>query len=364
MIIPTIADGAPRIGGIRSRSITAENQAGEKGGGGQAASPLGPGRKGRPRVVLPPGETVVLADIEGPGIIRHVWITVPEQTDASPFVLRSLVLRMHWDDEADPSVEVPLGDFFCNGFGRRCLVSSMPIVVAPAGGMNCYFPMPFTRSARIALTSDHPDDVDVFFQIDYHLVDELAGEVGYFHAQWRRQPITEPSRDFVVVDDITGAGAYVGTYLGVAVLERYWWGEGEFKFYIDGDTDWPTICGTGVEDYFGGAWAFQDELGGQGRRVITYTTAYLGCPHHSTTDDTRTSPYADIAVPMFGMYRWHLPDPIHFERDLAVTVQQIGHDGKHLFERRDDVTSVAYWYQREPHHPFPQLPDMAMRTPR
>ena len=314
---------------------------------------------------MTPGETVVLADIgDGPGVIRHIWMTVPEQTETSPFVLRNLVLRMYWDGETDPSVEVPLGDFFCNGFGQRCLVSSLPIVVAPSGGMNCYFPMPFNRSARLTVTSEHPDEIDLFFQIDYHLVDELPADTGHFHAQWRRQPTTDAGKDFVVADRITGVGAYVGTYLGVVALERYWWGEGEFKFYIDGDTDWPTICGTGIEDYFGGAWAFQEGLGDDRRNVITYSTAFLGCPFHSAKDHTLASPYADDCAPMFGMYRWHLPDPVHFESDLTVTVQQIGHDGQRLFERRDDVTSVAYWYQREPHGPFPQLPDSSARRPR
>ena len=355
----------PLLTDARSRSISAENPSGEKGSGGKAVSALGTGRKGRAFIPLPQGKTVVLADIQGTGVIEHIWLTVAEKTHVADFVLRDLVLRMYWDSEETPSVEVPLGDFFCCGFGARCLVNSLPIVVAPTGGMNCYFPMPFGSRARVTITNEHPADIEAFFyQIDYALLDELPERTGYLHAQWRRQQLTNLAADYVILDGVRGSGKYVGTYLAIAALQRYWWGEGEVKFFIDGDQEWPTICGTGTEDYFGGAWSFQADPPGDGPQIITYCSPYLGYPYHSAGDNTRTNPYTAETVPMHGLYRWHLPDPIHFNQDLRVTVQQIGHDGQALFERRDDVSSVAYWYQLEPHAPFPPPASASDRRPR
>ena len=348
----------------RSRAINAENPDGGKGRGATASSPLGQGRKGRPCLTLAPGQTATLADIDGPGVIRHLWFTVTDQTERHHFVLRNLVLRMWWDDEATPSVEVPLGDFFCNGFGQRSIVTSIPIAVAPTGGMNSYFPMPFAARARIEVTSEHPAAIDGFFyQVDYELVDELPVDTGRFHAQFRRTNPTTKGVDHIVLDGVRGQGQYVGTYIGVAALERFWWGEGEMKFFIDGDVDFPTICGTGLEDYVGGAWAFQDRLGGE-PKAMTYSNPYFGYPYQASVDDSRFSAYARAMPPMHGMYRWHLPDPIRFEEDLRVTLQQIGHDGFELFERSDDVSTVAYWYQIEPHSSFPTFPDRRARRPR
>jgi D-arabinan exo alpha-(1,3)/(1,5)-arabinofuranosidase (non-reducing end) len=355
----------PRLGAGRSRSVSAENPTGRKGAGGSASSSLGSGRKGNAFVPIAKGETLVIADLVGSGVIRHIWLTVADHGPAGDFLLRDLVIRMSWDGEATPSVEVPLGDFFCNGFGMRCLVNSLPIVVAPTGGMNCYWPMPFATGARITISNDSGDDVEaLFFQVDYLEVDETDESAGRFHAQWRRSRSTTPGQDHVIVDGVIGQGAYVGTYLGVATLERFWWGEGEVKFFIDGDTDLPTICGTGTEDYAGGAWAFQDALGGPSSAVVTFSSPFFGYPFHANRDATSNSPYVGDAVPMHGLYRWHIPDPIHFEHDLRVTVQQIGHDGRRLFERSDDVSSVAYWYQHEPHEPFPSLPSASDRRPR
>ncbi|HEU5129639.1 MAG TPA: glycoside hydrolase family 172 protein [Glycomyces sp.] len=351
---------------VRSRAITAENPTGAKGAGGAAASLLGPGRKGRAYLPLPAGETLTLADIDGPGVIRHVWITVPATTPAGPFVLRDLVLRAYWDGEATPSVEAPLGDFFLNGFGERSTVYSLPITVAPTGGMNCYLPMPFGSGARITLESRHPGDIEaVFFQIDYSEGDRIDDRVGRLCAQWRRSAAPRPGEDHVIVDGITGEGSYVGTYVALTALGRYWWGEGEVKFYIDGDEDLPTICGTGLEDYAGGAWAFQDELTADREpEVHTFSAPYFGYPQRATEDRTRRSPYATSMPTTHGLYRWHLPDPIRFGRDLRVTLQQIGHDGTALFERADDVCTTAYWYQCPPRAPFPPLPPAAERRPR
>ena len=349
----------------RSRAITAENPSGLKGEGGKAAGPLGVARKGKAFISLSEGETATLVDVEGPGIIQHIWMTVTDQTESGWFVLRDLVLRMYWDDEATPSVEVPLGDFFCNGFGARAIVNSMPIVVNPVGGMNCYFPMPFRKSARVTITNEHPQAIEAFFyQFDYMLVDELGEDVEYFHAQYRRESPTVLRQDYTLVDGIKGRGKFVGSYMAWTSLSRYWWGEGEVKFYIDGDGDWPTICGTGAEDYFGGAWGFVKPDNGNPVHEQTYSTPFLGYPYFSKTDDTRAHIYDGAACPMRGFYRWHLPDPLLFEEELRVTVQQIGHDGKALFERSDDIASVSYWYQTEPHQAFPSFPDVLDRRPR
>lgn len=341
---------------------------GEKGKGGTASSSLGKGRKGSPCLrEIQPGTTAILADIEGTGVISHIWVTVDNKTsEADCFMLRDLVLRMYWDDETEPSVESPLGDFFCCGFGVEYKIHSLPMVMIPKRGFNCYFRMPFGKRARITLENQHKNPVPAFFyQIDYILYDELPEDTEYFHAQWRRQPITQKGRDYVILDGVKGRGTYVGTCLQIQTLERYWWGEGEVKFYIDGDDEFPTICGTGLEDYFGGSWSFAkyDEAG----RMIedTYSTAYLGYPFYSRNDGLVKNPYHnDDVPPMRAFYRFHIPDPVFFEEDLKVTVQQIGVSHNGLFERQDDYTSVAYWYQREPHQKFPPLPAKEERRPR
>ncbi len=356
----------PLLSGARSRAINWENRTGEKGKGGMAASPLGPSRKGSPCIPgLAPGSVTTLAETEGPGIIHHIWITVTEQTSLEATVLRDLVLRMYWDGEETPSVETPLGDFFCCGFARGCLVNSMPIAVNPARGMNCYFPMPFRKMAKITIESQHGVEVPGFFyQVDYRLVDALPENTGYFHAQWRRQRLTEKQRDYVVLDGVRGKGQYVGTYLALTALERFWWGEGEMKFYLDGDRDYPTICGTGTEDYFGGAWSFASQRVGK-TVENTYCTPFLGYPYHSTHDEAVHDFYhTDETMPQRGFYRWHIPDPICFAQDLKVTLQQIGVNKNGLFERQDDVASVAYWYQLDPHVPFPPFPEKEYRRPR
>ncbi|QQO08396.1 glycoside hydrolase family 172 protein [Breznakiella homolactica] len=360
-------NGLPFVKNEESRSVSPENPGGSKGGGGKAAGKLGPGRKGRAYIDIDQGETAVLADIEGPGVINHIWITVQDKTDKGVFVLRDFVLRMYWDDEQTPSVEVPLGDFFCNGFSTKCNVYSMPILVAPYGGFNSFFSMPFRRRARITIENQHPGPMHAFFYtVNYSLVPELPPETAYFHAQWRRERVTEIGRDYVIADGIRGTGHYVGTYLAWTALERYWWGEGEIKCYIDGDTDFPTICGTGVEDYVGGAWGFYelDESGYFRTEESTYCSPFMGYPFYSKIDNTRPKAYGYDALPMHGLYRWHILDPIRFKEDFLITVQQIGHDGDTLFERSDDIASTAYWYQMEPHGAFPALPPAEQRRPR
>lgn len=358
----------------RSRSINAENPTGEPGRAATASSALGPGRKGRPAISLAAGETATLADITGPGIIQHIWMTVPDRTDAGPWVLRDLVLRIWWDEgddgeqAGDPAVEVPLGDFFCNGFGQRALVTSAAVVVAPTGGLNCYFPMPFGRRARIELSSDHPGPVDgIYYQIDYCLDEDLDPDSSRFHAHWRRSNgTTGLGEDHIILDGVNGSGQYVGSYIGVTALERYWWGEGEVKFFIDSDGDHPTQCSTGLEDYAGGAWAFQDALRTDPPpKPITFSAPYCGYPFYSDRDTTGASPFVTSVAQTHGMYRWHLPDPVIFHQRLTVTVQQIGAWQHGLFERSDDVCSVAYWYQQPgAQNTLPPLPSREQRRPR
>lgn len=351
----------------QSRAINAENPTGEKGKGGMAASHLGPSRKGSPCLHdIASGETVTLAEIEGPGVINHIWVTVADRTtDADCFVLRDLVLRMYWDDETEPSVESPLGDFFCCGFGRECIVNSLPMAVVPSRGMNCYFQMPFRKKARITLENQHANPIPAFFyQVDYCLYEALPEDTAYFHARWRREKITRLQEDYVILDQVKGKGHYVGTYMALTTLERYWWGEGEIKFYLDGDEEYPTICGTGTEDYFGGSWSFAKQV--DGRTVEqNYCTPYLGYPYYSAHDEAVHNFYHnDDCPPMRGFYRWHIQDPVCFEEDLRVTIQQIGVGHRVLFERQDDVASVAYWYQAEPHCAFPVLMKKEDRWPR
>jgi hypothetical protein len=243
-------------------------------------------------------------------------------------------------------VEVPLGDFFANGHGLRYNVNSMPIAVNPSGGFNSYWPMPFYRSARITIENQRDEAIDGFFyQITYAL-GTLSANLATFHAQWRIGMTQRDYPEHVILDTIKGDGQYVGTFLAWVQMSDGWWGEGEIKFYIDGDTECPTICGTGTEDYFGGAWAFGD----------TYSGAYLGYPLWQR-EDTR--------VPKHGLYRWHIMDPIRFHQDLRVTIQALGWwPGGKFQPLTDEIASTAYWYQREPHAPFPALPSRNDRLPR
>ena len=234
----------PLLSDAETRSISAENPDGAKAGGakaapdaGNAGSMLGEGWKIRPCITLDPGTTTTLADIDGPGIIQHIWITV------HPKAYRDTILRFYWDDEETPSIEVPLGDFFCNGHALRYNVNSLPVAVNPVGGFNSYWPMPFRTYARITIESQHGEPITGFFyQITYTLT-EVPDTAAYFHAQWRRSLTTREVPEHVIVDGVQGHGHYVGTFLAWTQLSNGWWGEGEIKFFMDGDTTYPTICG-------------------------------------------------------------------------------------------------------------------------
>ncbi len=343
-----------RLSGAETRSISAENFTGAKGEGGRAtegtgavaARELGQGWKVSPSIAIPGHETVTLAEIDGPGAIQHIWLTV------HPTWWRRLVLRIYWDDEPTPSVETPLGDFFASGWGERCNIASIPVAVNPAGGFNSYWELPFRQRARITVENLVPDPVTGFYyQITYALT-EVPDDCAYFHAQWRRSNPLASMDVHTLLDGVTGQGQYVGTYLAWGVNNTGWWGEGEIKFYLDGDREWPTICGTGTEDYFGGAWNFEHPKGEYG----SYSTPYLGLPQVIRPDGLYRSQQR------FGMYRWHIPDPIRFRQDLRVTIQALGWrsalEGKSRYlPLQDDIASTAFWYQTEPHGPFPALGD-------
>jgi hypothetical protein len=345
-----------RLSRAERRSISAENTTGAKGRGGMATSgsgaiaarELGQGWKVSPSITIPGSSTVTLAEIDGPGAIQHIWLTV------FPTFWRRLVLRCYWDHEETPSIEAPLGDFFCNGWGVRCNVSSLPIAVNPAGGFNSYWEMPFRQHARITIENLTPDEVrdpGFYYQIDYVLTD-VEDDRAYLHAQFRRSNPLAYMQDHTLLDGVRGQGHYVGTYLAWGVNNSGWWGEGEIKFFLDGDTDWPTICGTGTEDYFGGAWNFEHPKGEYG----VFSTPFLGMPQVIRPDGLYASQQR------FGMYRWHIPDPIRFQQDLRVTIQALGWrstvDGQRRYlPLQDDIASTAFWYQTEPHAPFPPLPD-------
>jgi len=336
----------PSLSGEQTRSISAENPTGERGKGamtvpeGGAASDLGQGWKVRPCITLPKGSATTLAEIKGPGRIQHVWITV------DPKAYRDCLIRFYWDGEAKPSVEVPLGDFFACGHALRYKVDSLPIAVNPSGGFNSYWQMPFRKRAKITIENQRWDDIGGFFyQITYAL-GEVSPEAAYFHAQWRRSLTSRGVPMHTVLDGVKGRGHYVGTFLAWTQLSNGWWGEGEMKFFIDDDKENPTICGTGTEDYFGGAWGFGD----------TYSTAFLGYPLW------RKEPGE---VPKHALYRWHIMDPIRFQKTLKVAIQALGWWPNHKFQPlTDDIASVGYWYQAEPHAPFPEMLGISERWPR
>jgi hypothetical protein len=337
-----------RLSRAKTRSISAENFSGEKGKAGmategtgaKAARDLGQTWKVSPSVSIPPRSIFSLADIDGSGAIQQIWMTM------FPTYWRRAVLRLYWDDESSPSIEVPVGDFFCSGWGVRCNISSLPVAVNPAGGFNCYWQMPFRKGARITLENLSDEALTCYYQINYTLTD-VPDDAAYLHAQWRRSNPLPYMGVHTLLDGVRGWGQYVGTYLAWGVNNNGWWGEGEMKFFMDGDKDWPTICGTGTEDYFGGAWNFEHPKGEYG----TFAGLYTGLPQVIKPDGLYQSQQR------FGMYRWHITDPVRFEEDLRVTIQALGwRSGGRYLPMQDDIASTAYWYQNEPHAPFPTLP--------
>ena len=342
-----------RLSDAKTRSISPENFTGEKGKGGMAdpkneernvanarhaARDLGQGWKVNPFIIINPKETFTLAEIDESGCIQHIWMTPTGNW-------RFSILRIYWDDEKEPSVECPVGDFFGMGWGEYAHLNSLAVCVNPGSAFNSYWQMPFRKKCKITMENLADAPMRLYYQIDYSLT-EVPEDAAYFHAQFRRtNPV--PYKDvYTIVDGIKGKGHYVGTYMAWQVNNNRWWGEGEIKFFMDGDKQFPTICGTGTEDYFCGSYNYD-----RGGKYIEFSTPYAGLHQVIRPDGTYR------ANQRFGMYRWHITDPIRFEKDLKVTIQDLGwRADRRYLAQRSDISSVAFWYQQEPHRTFPELP--------
>ncbi len=340
----------PRLSHAKTRSISPENFNGEKGAGGmakegtgaQAARELGQGWKVSPSVKIKPKDIFTIAEISGPGAIQQMWMTPSGHW-------RYAILRFYWDGESAPSVEVPIGDFFANGWCQLAPVVSLPVCANPGNGFNSYWEMPFRKSCRITVENIAEEELVLYYQVNYTLTD-VPEDAAYFHAQFRRVNPLPYKQVYTILDGVKGWGQYVGTYMAWGVNNNGWWGEGEIKFFIDGDGEFPTICGTGTEDYFCGSYGFEHP---KTRQYIEFSTPYTGMPQVIRPDGTGVN-----ANQRFGLYRWHIMDPIRFEKDLKVTMQALGwRSGGRYLPLQDDIASVAIWYQTEPHAPFPKLPD-------
>lgn len=364
--------------GVQSRLSSFENPGADKGGGGKTNK----GGKGNAFEVIEPGASKTLLQESGSGIIQRIWLTI----DQNPVKLRSLRLQMFWDGAAKPAVDVPMGDFFGYNLGRPVAFESHFFSSGEGRSFNCYIPMPFRKGARILLVNEGREVVKLFYDVGF-VLQKLPPDALYFHAYWSRQSTGKPGDDFVVLPKVTGSGRFLGMSVGLNTDSSYgktWWGEGEVKMYMDGDTQFPTIAGTGAEDYIGSAWG----LG-------TFTNSYQGCTVAS--DSTR----------QFNFYRWHVPDAVYFHSELKVTLQQIGGgmketvralyekgvrlqpvsidaqggfvrlldrqppisitdaafpDGWVNFYRVDDYSAVSYFYLDRPSSGLPALPGVEVRT--
>lgn len=346
-----------RLSNAQTRSISPENFTGEKGKGGMAdpvaqkgqrnvanaaseARDLGQGWKVNPFIIVEKGETVTIAEMEGPGAIQQIWMTPTGNW-------RFSILRFYWDDEKEPSVEVPVGDFFGMAWGEFASLNSMAVTVNPGSAFNCYWKMPFRKKCKVTLENlNATESMRLYYQITYTLT-PVGDDEGYFHAQFRRSNPTKGSLH-TIVDGVQGKGQYVGTFMAIGVHNNGWWGEGEIKFFMDGDRQFPTIAGTGTEDYFCGSYNFENQ---KSHQYQEFSTPYAGLHQVIRPNGLYTSQQA------FGMYRWHIMDPIRFDKDLKVSIQDLGwRAGGRYYPQQSDIATVAFWYQREPHARFPKLP--------
>jgi Protein of unknown function (DUF2961) len=345
-----------RMSDAKTRSISPENFTGEKGKGGMATKgtgegasrDLGQGWKVSPSVIIRAKTTFTVAEIDGSGAIQHIWMTPTG-------VWRNSILRFYWDGETTPSVEAPVGDFFCMGWGKYSPLNSLAVCVNPGSAFNCYWPMPFRKKCKITMENIDEHDMVLYYQVDYVLA-KVPSDAAYFHAQFRRSNPLPYKTDHVLVDNIKGRGQYVGTYIAWGVHNNGWWGEGEIKFFIDGDTKYPTINGTGTEDYFCGSYDFDTKAkNAAGVEEVNYTE--FCTPYSGLCQVIKGDGHYNVSQ-RFGLYRWHIADPIRFEKDLKVTIQALGwrSEGRYL-PLQDDIASTVFWYQTEPHNPMPPLPD-------
>ncbi len=337
-----------QLSDAKTRSISPENFTGDKGKGGMSklgegaasheARELGQGWKVSPYIIIEPGQTFTLAEIEDSGCIQHIWMTPTGNW-------RFYILRIYWDDETEPSVEVPVGDFFGMGWGEYAHLNSLAVTVNPGRAFNSYWQMPFRKKCKITMENIDVKSTRLYYQIDYALT-KVPKNAAYFHAQFRRPKPDSEKEAYTIIDGIKGKGQYVGTYMAWQPNNNGWWGEGEIKFYMDGDKEFPTICGTGAEDYFCGSYNFDVD-----GKYTEYSTPYAGLHQVIRADGNYK------ANMRFGLYRWHITDPVRFEKDMRITIQDLGwRSGGRYLKQGSDIASVAYWYQTEPHAPFPALP--------
>jgi hypothetical protein len=338
-----------RLADAESRSITPENPTGAPGEGGRAvtgtgqfaARHLGVGWKVSPSVDIAAGATHTVADIRGPGAIQHIWLT-PEPG------WRNDVLRIYWDDDPTPAVECPLGDFFCAAWDTYAAINALPISVHPRSGFNCWFEMPFASRAHITVSNESHRTRRLYYQVDYVLC-AVPDDAARFSATYRQVRALPDGEVFTIVDGIEGRGQYVGTFCTWSTAHRGWWGEGEVKMFIDDDAEYPSVCGTGTEDYFCGSYNFQ--IDGQ---YTAFSGPYAGLPLVLNMRDRTES--------RFSMYRFHVADPVRFRRRLRITMQSLGwgNDGRYR-HLADDISTVAYWYQTLPIAPRTPLPTLDAR---
>lgn len=366
---------------IETRWSSPENLNGEKGNGGK----LNNGAKGHAFDVIEAGKSRQLLDIQGQGTINRIWITI---SDRSPEMLRSLKIEMFWDNKSKPAVSVPFGDFFGVGLGKTTAFQNALFANAEGRSFNCFIPMPFKMGAKIVVTNEGLQKLDfIFFDVDYSLTKIWHENNMYFHAYWHRDMATQPGKDFELLPKVSGKGRFLGTNIGVSANPKYnksWFGEGEVKMYIDGDSEFPTLVGTGTEDYIGTAW-------GQAKFINNYT----GCT------------VADDSLKEWAFYRFHIPDPVFFKENIRTTLQQLGGDdfsvvtkyqqagaplipvstddggvitliytpgkvekldtngklkGWTNFYRSDDVSATAYFYLDKPLSDLPDIQMVDIRT--
>lgn len=321
---------------VESRSISFENPTGAKGKGGMAASRIGVGRKGAALKSISPGQSVTLCDVEGPGVIRRMWVTLEGKKEN----LLGFVLRGYWDEQETPSIEAPVGNFFGCAHGVASAYQSAVHAMTDTAGMSIVLPMPFTKNARFTVTNEGTKkDVPFYYQIDLTIHETLPEDVGRLHVAYRRENPTTLGKDFTILPKRTGMGRFIGCIIGINNVDKKWWGEGEFKAYLDGDDQFPTICGTGTEDYIGQAWGFHEN-------------AFL---------------YGGVSLRrdwLWTLYRWHIKDPLYWKKDVRITLQQIGagdEGGGGYYNKQEDVSAAAFWYEPIPSQPLEKMPDYAER---
>jgi len=367
-------------GNMETRWVSFENMTGEKGRGGMENS----GAKGHACDSITSGATKTLLSMEGPGVINRIWVTI---SDRSPKMLRSLIIKMYWDNEEKPAVSVPFGDFFGIGLGKTAVYENELFANPEGRSFNCFIQMPFKKAAKIVFVNESSSDLPmVFFDIDLQMLKAWNESYLYFHSYWHRDTATTPGKDFEILPRISGKGRFLGSNICINANPAYkdcWWGEGEVKMYLNGDLEYPTLVGTGTEDYIGTAW-------GQGQ----FYTKYTGCL------------IADSKNLQWAFYRYHITDPVYFSTDCRVTIQQIGGNTKDIvialqkqnvslipitvheapvmhqiykkdssvnlagsdlpnawtnFYRSDDLASTAYFYLNSPKNNLPDLQPVRLR---